>query len=655
MGLIGAGDAPRAARARRTSGGRQGAKPWLALAALLLLLLPGCGDGSGSQAHRPTEAAAVILPVWALLDGDTPVAGARVQVYAGEGHRLERLHPLRGDLKLTADSGLALLEFDHLPPTFLVLVRGGRAGERSLRGSLSVRVRDYDGMVVQVTPVTSLVERWGREDPSLDRTAEVHAALGIPDWADEFDLQATDQWFDGDAFLAYTGGDLAGALPQMLADIKRGESEIFPGDSDQGLEAPPDESKWWQVDVAGLIQGGFKDLATSLISSGVQTGGRYLLGRMFDYWGLKSLSDLVNGKPDTQVIIEMLTALDKKVSTLQATVESTKLAVAESQYSLLVHDVEKEWLVPIDAITLELKAVAAADEREPDETRIAYARQVVSHIKEKLADRFAALQMHRALDTQVPGANDILKAASQVYGARRFFTAESSANINAIYEYFAAYQFRLAILLANYGSSQTGFGKERLQADIDAIQTNINTQKSERLKPAVAADKFVDTRNMRIWSRKPVWVQGQGFKPIEVCRDAPRGKLVCDLNDPNWHDRTRPLATEDEFRKLIDGWKGDNPLQWLRLAVGLITTAPADLRKDWVGHMWLGPEPVDRIRCGFIYCYQRITRVNLSERDSGPHVFTTDLYDFDPHNYYAHAMTVQPVEPGTYWWPFGGL
>jgi hypothetical protein len=36
----------------------------------------------------------VILPVWALLDGDTPVAGARVQVYAREGRAFERLHPV---------------------------------------------------------------------------------------------------------------------------------------------------------------------------------------------------------------------------------------------------------------------------------------------------------------------------------------------------------------------------------------------------------------------------------------------------------------------------------------------------------------------------------------------------------------------------------
>jgi hypothetical protein len=624
----------------------------------LLLGGVGCGGGSGSEPGSRPDRAGVILPVWALLDGDTPVAGARVQVYAREGQAFERLHPVHGDLQLTADSGLALLEFDSLPASFLVVVRGGRAEGKALRGSLSARVRDYDGTVAQVTPVTSLVERWGRGAPTVDRTAEVHAALGIPQWADEFDLHATDEWFDGDAFLAYTDGNLARAVPQMVTDIERGESEIFPGESDRGLGAePPKDDEWWKLeDIPGLIKGGFKDLGYSLFLGGLDVGGRYLAGRLLDYWGLKSLADLINGKPDTQIIIEMLSALNAKVTELQKSVESTKQALAESQYTLLVRDMTKEWTAPIDAITLELLAVAQAEPKqneEDDATRVAYAQQVVEHIKVNLANRFAATQMHQALDTPVPAANDILKAASQVYGTRRWFTAQSSANINAIYEYFAVYQFRLAMLLSNYGASLKGFDATRLGAQLTAIEENIEKQKAERLKPRVPADKFVDTRNMQIWDRKPVWGHGLGYKPHEECTTTRRGTLSCTLNDPTWAERTRPLATEDDYKQLIDGWKGDNPLQWLRMQVGLVTSAPANVPKDWVGHMWLGPEPVSRIHCA-TYCWQQLTRVNLSESNRDPHVFTTNLYDLDPQFYYAHAMTVQPVEPGTYWWPFGG-
>lgn len=628
----------------------------VAASSLLLFVAAGCGNGSGSDAGGTPQAPGVILPVWALLDGDTPVAGARVRVYARNGRALARLHPVGGDLQRTGDAGLALIELESLPPNFLVRVRGGRAEGRALRGALSAEVRDYDGSVVQVTPVTSLAEHLSRGEPSVDRTADVHAALGIPDWADAFDLHATDEWFDGDAFLAYTDGDLAQALPQMVGEIARGENEMFPGDADSGLgNTPPDQPKWWEQGVPALIAGGFEQLAASLVIGGLESGGANLIGRMLDYYGLKSLAELINGKPDTQIIIEILQDLSKRVTRLQETVEGTKLAVAESQYSLLVRDMTRDWTIPIDAVSLKLKAVAAAPlPKTPaeDARRVRFARDVVDEIRTNFVDRFATLQMHQALDTQVPAANDILKAASQIYGARRWFTAESSANINTIYEYFALYQLRLAILLTNYEASIEGFDAAQVQAEIDAIAQNIARQKTDRLKPALPDDKFIDTRNMKMWDRKPVWVHGQGYQPHENCVDGHRGTLICTLNDPTWTDRTRPLATVDDYKGLIEGWHGGNPLQWLR-AIGLVTSAPAGTREDWVGHMWLGPEPVSRIHCA-TRCWTRLTRLNLSESDRDPHVFTTDLYDLDPQFYYAHAMTVQTVEPGTYWWPFGG-
>jgi hypothetical protein len=45
-------------------------------------------------------------------------------------------------------------------------------------------------------------------------------------------------------------------------------------------------------------------------------------------------------------------------------------------------------------------------------------------------------------------------------------------------------------------------------------------------------------------------------------------------------------------------------------------------------------------------------RINLSEDDRpGPHVFDNTLNHLDPQKYFAHAMTVEPVVSGTYWWP----
>src|SRR4029077_3160169 len=117
-------------------------------------------------------------------------------------------------------------EFASLPRTFVVVVSGGQAKGRTLRGSLSAQVRAYrSGNVVHVTPVTSLVERWERIEPGVNRArarATVYRALGIPRWADGIDLRATDRGFDGDPFLEREHGRLDRAIPRLLEGIRNG-------------------------------------------------------------------------------------------------------------------------------------------------------------------------------------------------------------------------------------------------------------------------------------------------------------------------------------------------------------------------------------------------------------------------------------------------
>ena len=257
-----------------------------------------------------------------------------------------------------------------------------------------------------------------------------------------------------------------------------------------------------------------------------------------------------------------------------------------------------------------------------------------------------------------------------MYGTRRWFTAKSSASTEAVYEYFALYQLRLAIVLTNYWKTEhETFSTATVQRLIDGIHTNVDTQKTDRLKPPVPADKFIDTRTMTIWDKKPAWVSGEQYTPIEVCHCTKYAGQYCELRDPNWEDRAKGLGTEDDFRRLIDGWDLNsrcgtpkdpkpcsNPLEWLRKEVELATSSPGDVPRDWSGFMWLGPHPVPRARFGFIGCgYNWIARINLNDSEKpGPHVFRDTLYDRDPQNYFAHAMTRQGVAPGTYWWPLGG-
>jgi hypothetical protein len=633
-----------------------------------------------TAADRPT----VILPVWAQLDGDTPVAGAGVRVYAmrqrgkGKPGRGRLLRPLHNAVPRTSDSGTALLEFAGLSRTFTVVVSGGQANGRTLRGSLTARVRGYrSATVVYVTPVTSLIERWQHDEPGVNRArarATVYRALGIPRWADDLDLQATDRWFDGDTFLEGERRNLSRSIPQVLSEIRRGESVRFRPPPEEtrpeGIGSPPPPPPpWWKnyaQDARQFIKDGFAELGTSLLASGLEAGGKWLLGNLLDQWGLKEVKDFLLPKGDTEIIIDILNSMNARITDVQRTVEGIKQGQAELQYGNRVAEL-KPVLDSIDTINSNFKYLATLTKEDP--TRVNYAKQVVSKIQD--LDRMNPIvKMHRVLYYTDPlNPNDLLKAASQVVATRRFFGAESSAKVQSVYDFYALYEFQLGVILTNYWRTLPDtYSTATIQHYIDEIQTNVDTQARERLKPPVPADKFIDTRTMTMWDRKPSWVSGAGYRPDEVCRCIRAGN-ICDLRDPNWADRARDLGTEEDFKGLIDGWNLNNrcgtettaapcsnPLEYLRKEVGLVTSLPDNVPRDQVGHMWLGPTPVPRIQFGLRGCgYYEITRINLSADETpGPKVFHNTLYDKDPQNWFAYAMTRRPVAPGSYWWPLGG-
>jgi len=611
------------------------------------------------------------------------VAGARVRVYAAG--RDKRGRPRRravrqlggGRSARTNDSGTALLELARLPRTFTVVVSGGQAEGRALRGSLTARVRAYrSATVVYVTPVTSLIELWQRDEPGVNRArarVTVYRALGIPRWADDLDLDATDRWFDGDTFLEGERRNFSRSIPELLSEIRRGESMRFrpaPEETEPQVIALADPPQpWWKnlgQDFRQFLRDGFYELGQSAFQQGVEAGGRWLLGNLLDLWGLKEVKDFLLPKGDTEIILDILKDLNARVTQIQVTVESIKQAQAEVQYGSKV-DAIKPVITTIDTINSMLRHLATRT-RE-DATRVGYAKEIAKKI-EALDLMNPVAQMHRVLyytDPLLP--NDLLVAASQVLGTRRFFTAESSAKIRSVHEYYALYQFELGVVLTNYWRTlPNAYSPATIQHNIDEIQANVDTQGKERLKPPVPADKFIDTRTMTMWDTKPPWVSGAQYRPGETCR-CNRVGHTCDLWDPNWAERAKDLGTEEDFKRLIDGWDINNrcgttqkpapcsdPLEWLRKEGGLVTSAPGNVPRDHVGHMWLGPDPVPRLRFGFVGCgYHWITRINLSEPEKpGPHVFHNTLYQKDPQNYFAHAMTRRAVAPGSYWWPFGG-
>src|SRR5262249_38091548 len=159
---------------------------------------------------------------------------------------------------------------------------------------------------------------------------------------------------------------------------------------------------WWKnLDVKKLITDGFTDLGLSVLKAGVEAGGKWLLGKLLDEWGLTSVKDFLLPKSDTQLILEILGSLNKRVTELQITVESTKQAVSESQFSVLVAATNQQ-TAAIDQLTEDLAAVASMPPES--ENRVNYAGDVVRRIRQELYDKNVARTLHQALDNPAPNA-----------------------------------------------------------------------------------------------------------------------------------------------------------------------------------------------------------------------------------------------------------
>jgi hypothetical protein len=527
------------------------------------------GSAPTTGADEPTA----ILPVWALLDGDTPVAGARVRVYAirrranGKPGRPRLLRPLNPvAAQRTYDSGIALLEFARLPRTFVVEVSGGQAQGRPLRGFLSARVHGYRSPeVVHVTPVTTLVERWEHDTPGINRArvrVTVNRALGIPRWADVIDILATDRWFDGDTFLERTRGRLGRALPKLLRQIRSGASlrfepaaETLARASDASSSSDAQRDALW----AGLLAG-----APALIS-GIISLTNLAVGVIVG-WLLPAVQAALSaGLPadGSARVLQELKALSTQVTDLHA-------AVAQSKFEQLVAGTQ-DTLATIKYAHEQLKVLAELP--STDTTRKNFAQTIQDYIGKNLID--APEKLHQRLASNIPvaeGAN-IIKAASQAVGKqKRFFDEKSTASIKSVYDYFTVYQTQLAVLLANYWNSQPETYSAAVKtANLERLRGYLADQKTP-LKPAPPSGTVIDTRTNKMWTRN---FQGNPVSADNFCEFSGPGVLVrpAQTNGPrtipglpfgNWQ-----LPDETEFRTLIDGHGDAKPVHWLWKEAGM--------------------------------------------------------------------------------------
>jgi hypothetical protein len=671
-----------------------------ALVAAAVFAVAGASLGV-APAHAARSSESVLVD--ANADGDTPISRGLVRVYRCErptsrrravvGAALRQSSGVRAER--TNAAGAALLDFDRLPSCFIVRVSGGRANGRTVRGSFLARERNQSDLLmsVLVSPVSTLTYAVRRAHPGMSTaraTRVVQRLLGIPSHFDDIDLAADDTPFDGDRYMAAASragriGELNGTL---IRTAQRNGRHTFRAKQARGADLAGDLESWWnETDVTKLVQDGLKDFGLSILAEGAKVGGKWALGRLLDEWGLKEAKDFLLPKPDTEKIIEMIQELTKRVNNLQSTADTILAQVLGVNYNVAI----QPSLKLISGIKTQQGEMVNLLKLDPTKERVGATKDLLDGIR-KLADDRDLL--NTLLTPGVPGFDGILIAASKKAGVKRWFTPRNSESVRDVYKYYAIYQLRLANLLVEYWNTRSCASipkpQDCLHADtirprLDNFQTAIDEQKA-LLKPPLPDGTFVDTKTMRMWplaswplngldalNWTSVWLP-KSCKQSGVNRQTCTGSRLSPYPLPRranlplpalgpWSDWQFP--SEDDYKGLIDGWKGDSPLAWLNENAGFRTTTKSaeNDQKKLSGHMWLS----DSFRPGGLGL--NVYRANLSEPDEpGPQVWNerayfpqgrcdgltcTETVDFSDirNNYTAQMLMWRPVEKGHYWVP----
>ena len=212
-----------------------------------------------------------------------------------------------------------------------------------------------------------------------------------------------------------------------------------------------------------------------------------------------------------------------------------------------------------------------------DPTKRAFSQTILDYIGANLLDAPEILNQH--LGSRLALADNLIKSASRTLGKRKFFGPKSSAEVRDVYEYFAAYQVQLAVLLQEYFHAKPDvYSPTNAAANLDRLRANVVSQ-ADSLKPDVPQNTVIDTKSREMWvtdlpnpevtlrdlafvSRlKLKWVEryrsGCGYRPP----NGPTGVVGVPFCD--WK-----LPTIDAYERLIDGWSGNSPSHWLRKEAG---------------------------------------------------------------------------------------
>ena len=663
-----------------------------AILALAALLLAGVGPAHASES----------VLVNANADGDTPLAGGTVRASACARHGVgagAALRQTNGTLEEpTNAAGVTLLQFKRLPRCLIVDVAGGQANGARLPGSFRAEAHNHSGgvMSVLVTPVSTLTYAARREHPSLNPGGAkrvVDRLLGIPRVFNDIDLDADDGPFDGDTYLAAVqrAGSVAKLNQSLLRTAQGHGRHTFRAQHARASQVIDVDGWWKDLDVTKMVTDGLKDFGLSILTNAAASGGKWVLGRLLDEWGLKDVKDFLLPKSDTEKLLEMVQELTIRVNTLQKTADTILKEVLNSRFDNAVSPATS-LLSRIDQAQQDIQNLLKLPDNDPG--RMGTTKDILEKIRGMDGDRNL---LNFLLTRAGPVGEGILITASKKAAAQdRWFTAKDSQDVVDVYKYFAIYQLRLANLLVEYWNTRSCnntpvpadcLSATTIQQRVDQFQKDIDAQ-AKLLKPPLPAGTFIDRTTMKMWPTASWPLNGQDalnwtsyWQPrhcttrkrtctgsYESPYPLPRRTNLPLLALGRWTDWQTP--TEDDFKSLIDGWEGDSPLAWLHKNTGFTTTTmnPQNDKDRLSGHMWFR----DSFRPGF---YLYVYRINLSEPDRpGPHVWsrsarmplgtlTCDVnnvcdeapstidYSDIKNNYTAQMVLWRQVQPGDYWYP----
>jgi hypothetical protein len=447
---------------------------------------------------------------------------------------------------------------------------------------------------VDINPVTTLITddlAGQRELPAPIALARAHTQiyrlLVIPGSENQVDLRYSARYFDGATYLraAQRAGGIGRLDRQLVGQARRGQQRRFlsaPATFTGGprLAGPIASAAAFPLTGGELTARAFKFLAaqagSSLVRVAGQKAGTAALGWVLAAYGFEdALAD-----QDVTEIRRIVEQLSTQVAQLQNQVSQLQRDLGVIGFSTLVHQTDRT-IGQIDHATSQLALLANMPAKDP--TKAAFAQTIADYIGANLLDAPAIL--NRGLGSHLLLADNVIKSASRALAQRKFFGPQSSAEVRGVYDYFAAYQVQLAMLLQEYYHAKpTVYSAENNVANLAQLRGNVESQAGS-LKPDVPANTVIDTKSREMWvtdlpnpekrlfdiayatrdgshfqwrgNTHATYTRDCGFRPF----DGPRG--LAGLPYCNWE-----MPTADAYRRLIEGWSGKSPSHWLHKEAG---------------------------------------------------------------------------------------